>query len=300
VSWAFDTPFKWTKQVASHFAAPGRAHGDGMAQSIRTPGGIRIPVSSHDRYSADILEATGVQAPVMVKGMPRADRRGQHGLYSTRRTPMLVERTDAYFEMFGNRAIYHDGWIAANDAARAAVAHGTQAMPDVVNGYKWELYNIADDYSEDNDLAAKIRTSCAKCRSSPGGSVEIQRFPLYNSILSRFLAGRDSTADEIFSPILANWPAWIRLGARDHCQELYDHRRSGVPQGGGEGMIVTDGGRFGGYGYYLLKGKPVFTYNFLAWSARAGRQGRAQRRQTYHRFDFKYDGPASAKGGTVT
>ena len=201
--------------------------------------------------------------------------------------------------MFGNRALYHDGWIAATVPPQPPWLMGTAKMPDLMTGYKWELYNIADDYSENNDLAAQHPDKLKELQGLfMDEARKYQVLPLDNSIMERGLAPRPSA-----------------IAGRT--EFTYDHEVSGlpvgnapnmltksfsitaaveVPAGGGEGMLVTEGGRFGGYGLYLLKGKPVFTYNFLAlerfrWE---GAGALAAGKHTIV-FDFKYDGPGLAK-----
>jgi len=303
-SWAFDTPFKWTKQVASHFGGTRQGMAVAWPNRIKDAGGIRTQFHHMIDIVPTILEATGVQAPVMVKGIAQKPIEGVSMAYTFDKANANAPsaRTTQYFEMFGNRAIYHDGWIAATTPPAPPWLMGTQAMPDVVNGYKWELYNIADDYSEDNDLAAKIPDKLREMQEL--FLVEASKynvFPLDNSILSRLLAPRpSSTAGRnifTYSGELAGLDSASAPGIIAKSYTITAEVE--VPQGGGEGMIVTDGGRFGGYGLYLLKGKPVFTYNFLGME-RARWEGKDALSAGKHTivFDFKYDGPGFAKGGT--
>ena len=303
-SWAFDTPFKWTKQVASHFGGTRQGMAMAWPNRIKDAGGIRTQFHHMIDIVPTILEATGVQAPVMVKGIAQKPIEGVSMAYTFDKANANAPsaRTTQYFEMFGNRAIYHDGWIAATTPPAPPWLMGTQAMPDVVNGYKWELYNIADDYSEDNDLAAKIPDKLREMQEL--FLVEASKynvFPLDNSILSRLLAPRpSSTAGRnifTYSGELAGLDSASAPGIIAKSYTITAEVE--VPQGGGEGMIVTDGGRFGGYGLYLLKGKPVFTYNFLGME-RARWEGKDALSAGKHTivFDFKYDGPGFAKGGT--
>jgi arylsulfatase len=211
-------------------------------------------------------------------------------------------RTTQYFEMFGNRAIYHDGWIAATTPPAPPWLLGLTKLPEVLNGYAWELYHITQDYSENKDLAASIPQKLRQLQEL--FLVEAEKynvFPLDNSILPRLLtprpsatAGRDvftysgalSGLDSAAAPNILNRSYTITAEVD-------------VSQSGAEGMIVTLGGRFGGYGLYLLKGKPVFLYNLLSlerfrWE---GQQPLAAGKHTIT-FDFTYDGPGFGKGGT--
>jgi arylsulfatase len=211
-------------------------------------------------------------------------------------------RTTQYFEMFGNRAIYHEGWVATTTPPAPPWLMGLATFPDVINGYKWELYHIADDYSENYDLAA---TKPGKLRELQElflvEAAKYQVFPLDNSILPRLLAPKPSytagRTEFIYSGELSGTPS---SDAPNILAKSYTITAEvEIPQGGAEGMLVTDGGRFGGYGLYLLKGKPVFLYNLLAlerfrWQAK---DALAPGKHTIV-FDFEYDGPGMSKGGT--
>jgi arylsulfatase len=204
--------------------------------------------------------------------------------------------------MFGNRAIYHDGWVATTTPPNAPWFMGLGKFPDVINGYKWELYNIADDYSENDDLAAKNPDKLRDLQELfLVEAAKYQVFPLDNSILPRLLAPKPSytagRTEFTYSGELSGTP---NSDAPNILAKSYTIAADvEVPQGGAEGMIVTDGGRFGGYGLYLLKSKPVFVYNFLGierfrWE---GKDALAPGKHSIT-FNFQYDGPGMAKGGT--
>ena len=210
--------------------------------------------------------------------------------------------TTQYFEMFGNRAIYHDGWMASTTPPRPPWLLGGAKLPDVVNGYKWELYHVADDYSQANDLAATMPDKLREMQELfVVEAAKYQVFPLDNGHLERVLAAKPSyTAGRTEFTYTGELTGTPNGDAPNILAKSYTITADvEVPSGGGEGMIVTDGGRFGGYGLYLLKGKPVFTYNFLAvekfrWE---GQEPLTPGKHTLE-FDFKYDGPGLAKGGT--
>jgi len=212
-------------------------------------------------------------------------------------------RKTQYFEMMANRAIYHDGWIAATTPPAPPWLLGTTKLPtDIVNGYKWELYNLAEDYSEYNDLAAARPDKLRELQELfLVEAVKYSVLPLDNTVLQRVITPRPSaTAGRntlTYSGELSGVPY---SDAPDLLNKSYTITAEvDVPQNGGDGMIVTMGGRFGGYGLYLLKGKPVFTYNFvdLARFRWEGQQALTPGKHTIV-FDFKYDGPGFGKGGT--
>jgi arylsulfatase A-like enzyme len=304
-SWAFDTPFKWTKQVASHFGGTRQGMAIAWPNRIKDAGGIRTQFHHMIDIVPTILEATGIPAPVMVNGIAQKPIEGVSMTYTFDKANANAPstRTTQYFEMFANRAIYHDGWIAATTPPAAPWLLGTAKLPeDVVNGYKWELYNIAEDYSENNDLAAKMPDKLREMQELfMVEAAKYNVFPLDNSVLPRVLAPRPSAVAGrnvfTYSGELAGVP---ESDAPSIINKSYTITAEvDVPQGGSEGMLVTMGGRFGGYGLYLLKGKPVFLYNLVGleryrWE---GQQVLAPGKHTIS-FDFKYDGPGFGKGGT--
>jgi hypothetical protein len=203
--------------------------------------------------------------------------------------------------MFGNRALYHDGWIAATTPPAPPWLMGTTKMPDVVDGYKWELYNLSEDYSENNDLAAKMPDKLAQMKEQfLVEAAKYNVFPLDNSILERTVAPRPSaTAGRnvfTYSGELSGIPTSDAPSIVNRSYEITADIT--VPSDGGDGMLVTTGGRFGGYGLYLLKGKPVFIYNLLDM-ARFRWEGSTPLAAGKHSvvFDFKSDGPGFGKGG---
>jgi arylsulfatase A-like enzyme len=303
-SWAFDTPFKWTKQVASHFGGTRQGMAIAWPNRIKDAGGIRTQFHHIIDIVPTILEAAGIQAPVMVNGIAQRPIEGVSMLYTFDKSNAGAPSTrpTQYFEMFGNRAIYHDGWIAATTPPAPPWLLGTAKLPDVVNGYKWELYNIAEDYSENNDLAAKMPDKLRDLQEL--FFVEATKynvFPLDNSVLPRIIASRPSaTAGRdvfTYSGEMSGFPDSDAPSILNRSYTITAEVE--IPQGGGEGMLVTLGGRFGGYGLYVLKGKPVFTYNLVdlerfRWE---GQQTLTPGKHTIV-FDFKYDAPGFGKGGT--
>lgn len=315
-SWAFDTPFKWTKQVASHFGGTRQGMAIAWPKRIKDPGGIRTQFHHMIDIVPTILEATGIPAPVTVNGIAQKPIEGVSMAYTFDKANANAPsaRTTQYFEMFANRAIYHDGWIAATTPPAPPWLLGTAKLPeDVVNGYKWELYNIADDYSENSDLAAKMPDKLREMQELfMVEAAKYNVFPLDNSVLSRIItprpsanAGRNtftysgelSGLPESDAPSILN-RSYTFTAEIDIPGAGATVGRTGS-QDANEGMIVTEGGRFGGYGLYLLKGKPVFLYNFVGLE-RYRWEGQDALTPGKHSvvFDFKYDGPGFGKGGT--
>jgi arylsulfatase A-like enzyme len=303
-SWAFDTPFKWTKQVASHFGGTRQGMAIAWPNRIKDAGGIRTQFHHMIDIVPTILEATGIPAPVMVNGVAQKPIEGVSMAYTFDKANAGApsKRDTQYFEMFGNRAIYHDGWIACTTPPAPPWLMGTTKMPDVINGYKWELYNLTEDYSENNDLAAKMPDKLRELQEL--FLVEASKydvFPLDNSILERIDTPRPSaTAGRTLFTYSGALSGLDPSNAPNILNKSYTISADvEVPAAGGDGMIVTEGGGFGGFGLYLLKGKPVFLYNLLAlerfrWQ---GDEALAPGKHTII-FDFKPDEPGFGKGGT--
>jgi arylsulfatase A-like enzyme len=304
-AWAFDTPFKWTKQVASHFGGTRQGLAISWPARIKDAGGIRTQFHHMIDIAPTILEVAGIKAPAMVNGIKQNPIEGVSMSYTFDKAnaDLASTRKTQYFELVSNRGIYHDGWYA-NTTPPVGPWVLNSPMPDV-NAYKWELYNLKEDYSQANDLAAKM----------PGKIKEMQAlfmqeatkygvFPLDNSTFARAIAQRPSaTAGQTVFTYSGEMPGIPTGNAPNILNRSFTITAEvEVPQGGGDGMIVTEGGRWGGYGLYVLKGKPVFTYNLLMllsarWAAPAEQPPLAAGKHTIV-FDFKYDGPGIAKSGT--
>ena len=210
-------------------------------------------------------------------------------------------RETQYFEMFGQRALYHDGWIAATNPTAGPWLMGLGELPDVLDGYTWSLYDLTKDFSENDDLAAKEPAKLKELQDL--FLVEAAKYnvlPLDNSVATRLLAPRPSaTAGRDTFTYTGEMSGLPPSAAPDILTRSFKISADvEVPQGGGDGMLNTLGGRFGGYGFYLLGGKPVFVYNLLAlerfrWE---GKEALTPGKHTVV-FDFTYDGPGAGKGG---
>jgi arylsulfatase len=309
VGWAhaMDTPFQWTKQIASHFGGTRNGMVISWPARIQDKGGLRSQFASVIDIMPTLLEAAGVPAPTSINGVAQKPIEGTSLVYSFNDAKAPSKHTTQYFEMFGNRAIYHDGWVAATTPGVApwdSAAETEGRLPAVLD-YKWELYNVKEDFSEANDLASKHPAKLKELQDLFWKEAEKYNvLPIENARIPRFDVGlRPSltTGRDVFT----YFPGLVRIpegAAPDLKNKSYQIKAEVViPKSGAEGMLLTHGGRFSGYGLYLLKGKPVFTYN-LAGVARYSVAGKEALKPGAHTilFDFKYDGGGLGKGGVGT
>jgi arylsulfatase A-like enzyme len=301
-SWAFDTPFKWTKQVASHFGGTRQGLAISWPGHISDPGGIRNQFHHIIDIVPTILEATGVKAPETVNGIKQKPIEGVSMMYTFDKANANApsRRKTQYFEMIANRGIYNDGWYA-----NTTPPHGpwilNAPLPPIAD-YKWELYHLTEDYSQADDLAAKMPGKLKEMQKLfVQEAAKYQVLPLDDRTFARSVEPRPSatagqtvfTYTGVNSGIAtANSPSI--LGRSYKMTAEVD-----VPQGGGNGMIATTGGRWGGWGLYILNGKPVFNYNMLilAQYRWEGTDALTPGKHTIV-FEYTYDGPGIAKGGS--
>ena len=309
-SWAFDTPFKWTKQVASHFGGTRQGLAISWPGHIKDVGAVRHQFHHMIDIVPTILEATGIKAPQQVDGIAQKAIEGVSMAYTfdAANANAPSARKTQYFEMAGNRGIYSDGWYA-NTHPPVPPWQLNAKFPDV-GDYRWELYNLAEDYSQNDDLAAKMPDKLKQMQAV--FQQEAEKYgvlPLDNSQFQRAISPRPSAVagQDVFTYVGEN--AGIPTGNSPSIlnKSFTITAEIEVPATGGNGMIVTEGGRFGGYALYLLKGKPVFVYNLLdlkrsRWEGGVGGAdwlGKSLKPGKHTIvFDFKYDGPGIAKGGT--
>ena len=239
-SWAFDTPFKWTKQVASHFGGTRQGLAISWPGHINDAGGIRAQFHHIIDVVPTILEAAGVKAPTTVDGIPQRPIEGVSMGYTFDKANADApsKRDTQYFEMVGNRAIYHDGWIAATTPPAAPWLLATGKLPDLETGYKWELYDIAKDYSEADDLAAKMPDKLKEMQGLFKTEAEKNNvFPLDNSGFSRSADAapeRDGGQDRVHLCRRKHRHSGRQRAERPR-PRLYDHRRHHRSGGRGRG-----------------------------------------------------------------
>ncbi len=194
-AWAFDTPFKWTKEIASHFGGTRQGMAIAWPNRIKDAGGIRSQFHHVIDIVPTILEAAGITAPGTIDGIAQKPIEGVSMMYTfdPKNANAPSTRKTQYFEMFANRAIYHDGWVATTTPPAGPWLMGKSPLPPV-DDYQWELYDIAQDFSQVHDLAATNPDKLHELKQL--FLAEAQRhqvFPIDNQILPRILAPKPST-----------------------------------------------------------------------------------------------------------
>jgi arylsulfatase A-like enzyme len=309
-AWAMDTPFKWVKQVPSHFG--GTAQGVVMSWPghITDRGAIRRQFSHVIDIVPTILEAAGIEQPDTINGIKQIPIEGVSMAYTWDKgnANAKTRHTTQYFEMLGNRAIYQDGWVAATTPVTLPWELSIKTPPDVITGYNWELYDVQEDPTQFNDLAAKMPEKLKQMQDLfYAEAKKYNVLPLDNTTLARWNTPRPSLTagrtDFEYSGELTGVPGAAAPNIKNKSYTITAEVE--VPDGGAEGMIVTQGGRFGGYGLFLSKGefgvgrgRVVFLYNLLDLKRTAWEGPELTAGKHTIVYDFKLDGPGLGKGGT--
>jgi hypothetical protein len=295
-AWALDTPFKWTKQIPSFFGGTRNGMAISWPAHITDKGGIRNQFHHVIDIVPTILEATGIPAPIMVDGIAQKPIEGVSMAYTfdkANENAPSTHRTQ-YFEMMGVHGLYNDGWMLSAVPSRAPWELAGKAIEDPATAYKMELYDVRHDWTQYADVAAANSDRVREMTALMFGEfAKYQVLPLDASAATRLAADRPSLAAGrkvfTYSTPLTGLPDSVAPRLLNTSYTITAD--IDAPQAGGEGSIVSEGGRFGGYGMYLLKGKPVFTWNILGldrvrWE---GAQALPPGKHTIV-FDFKYDG----------
>jgi arylsulfatase len=300
---AGDTPFTWTKQVASNFGGTRNGMVVHWPRRIQAKGEIRSQFHHVIDVAPTVLEATSLPEPKSVNGTRQAPIEGVSMVYSFDDARADGRRKTQYFELMGNRAIYSDEWFAATIHKLPWESQPRVALADDT----WQLYDIRTDFSLANDLAAK----------NPAKLKEMQDLFIKEAIKYRVLPIDDRSIERL-NPKIAGRPdlmggrtsltlyegmkgmsenVFINVKNRSHTVEAEVE----IPAGGAKGVILAQGGRFGGWALYLQDGKPTYTYNFvgLRSTSVAAREPLPAGKATL-RYEFTYDGGGLGKGGMAT
>jgi arylsulfatase len=295
-SWAFDTPFTWFKQNASRLGGINQNMVVSWPNRIKDKGSLREQFVHVIDVVPTILEAAGIRAPDVVDGIKQKPIEGTSFAYTfdaaNAKTPS--RHTTQYFEMMGQWALYENGWLLSTKVNRAPWEAFGPANPDPLNNQQFQLYDLTKDFSQSNDIAGQFPAKVAEMRESfVAEAKKYQVFPLDASVGARIVAPRPNITagrDEfVYTRPMVGLPQGDSPGILNSSYTITADIT--VPASGAQGMILTSGGRFGGYGFYLLKGKPVFLWNLVDLK-RVKWEGPDALAPGQHvvEFDFKYDG----------
>lgn len=306
VGWALamNTPYQWTKQVASHFGGTR----DGMimrwGNGIRARGEIRHQWHHVIDIAPTIFEAAGIPHPVSVAGVTQQPIEGTSMCYSFDAPEAPERRHTQYFEMCGNRSIYHQGWTAVT-------RHGIpwQMVPDGLPDFEddnWELYDTTTDWSQAHDLAATHPDTLRRLQNLfVIEAAKYQVFPLDDRVTERenpqlagridLFAGRSSV---IYRPGMGRFTEETAPNVKNRSHTLT--ARMVVPPEGVDGVIIAQGGRFGGWSFYLVNSFPRYAYNSYGRDVvTISSSDPLPPGQHEVRVEFRYDGGGLGRGGDI-
>ncbi len=292
-AWAFDTPFPWTKQIASHLGGVRQGMAISWPGHIKDKGGVRTQFHHVIDIVPTILEATGVKQPKTVDGIKQSPIEGVSLAYTfdAKNAKAPSTHKTQYFEMFGDRAIYHEGWLASTKVMRPPWDMMSPAKDPMT--FPWELYDLNADWTQSTDLAAKHPDKVKQMQALfMQEAKKYQVLPLDTSVATRMVTPRPSitAGRNVFTWTLPltgtpNGDAPSILDASYNFKAEVE-----IPASGGEGMLITQGGRFAGYGFYVLKGKPVFLWNLVDLKRVRWEGPELTPGKHVLEFDFTYDG----------
>jgi len=300
---AFDAPFGWMKQVASDFGGTRNGMVVSWPKGIKAKSEIRTQFSHVIDVAPTILQAAGLPEPKIVNGTPQIPIEGESLMYTFDNANAKERHTTQYFEMAGNRAIYHDGWFARTIHRAPWEYKPRQPLDKDV----WELYDVRADFSLANDLAAKNPKKVSEMKALFMKEAEKNHvLPIDDRVLERMdarLVGRPDLMAGRTSMTLAQGMTGMMesvfINVKNKSSTITAEVE--VPASGANGTILAQGGRFGGWSLYVKNSVPAYDYNFLGLqrSSIAATKPLAPGKATL-RFDFAYDGGGPGKGGMGT
>lgn len=302
-AWAMNTPFQWTKQIASHLGGVRNPLAVSWPARIKDRGGVRDQFHHVIDIAPTIYEAVGVPFPDTINGVAQKPLDGTSMVYTFDDAGAKDRRRTQYFEMFINRGLYHDGWWAASRTGIPWDSEPKETInPDTAT---WELYNLNEDFTQADDLASaepqKLRELqdlwWAEASRNSVLPLDGRKVPRLNGALQgrpSLVGGRSSLT---YYPGIEALPAGSAPNLLNKSFTITADVDVGKET---DGAIFTLGGSDGGFGIYVRDGKPVFVGNFLNRSiARAAGEQTLPQGPATIRAEFKYDGGGLGKGGEL-
>jgi arylsulfatase len=303
-AWAMNTPFQWTKQIASHLGGVRNPLAVSWPAKIRDKGGVRQQFHHVIDVAPTIYEAVGIDFPDVLNGVAQKPIEGVSMVYSFDSAKAAGRRRTQYFEMFINRGIYNDGWWAASRVNIPWVGDAAAPNPDTA---KWELYNLDDDFAQANDLAA---SNPAKLRQMQdlwwSEAARYQVLPMDGRKTVRLSAELQGRPNPTGGRTTFTYYPGIEALPSGSAPSLLNKSWSitadlAIPKGPVEGALFSMGALDGGFGLYVQKGKPVFVGNYLGRSwTRVTSKSALPAGPVKLRAEFAYDGGGLGKGGTLS
>jgi arylsulfatase len=301
---ALDSPFGWMKQVPSDFGGTRNGMVVHWPKGIQAKNGIRTQFSHVIDVAPTILEAIGLPEPKVVDGTPQMPMEGKSLVYSFEDAKAKERHTTQYFEIAGNRAIYHDGWFARTIHRAPWEAKPRRTLQD---DSAWQLYDTRSDFSLANDLAAKNPQKLAELKAVfLEEAAKYHVLPMDDRVFERLdaaavgrpdlMAGRTSMT---LSQGMTGMMEGVFINVKNRSKTITAELE--VPQAGANGTILAQGGRFGGWSLYVRDGVPAYDYNYLGLKQTSIVAGRSLTPgKVTVKFDFAYDGGGPGKGGLGT
>ena len=302
-AWAMNAPFQWTKQVASHLGGMRNGMVISWPSHIKPDGRTRNQFASVIDIAPTLYEVIGITPPSEVNGVRQMPIDGHSLASSFAKADAPSPHTTQYFEIMGNRAIYKDGWMASTHPLRLPWTRSATPKPD---DYKWELYHVAQDYSQAHDLAAKQPAKLKEMQDAFYAEAEKYKvLPIDSRGFDRLNDMSQFRPDQRLHYTYYRGPYRYESGAWPDLKNRSWSVNAAVEITGTstQGMIVGEGGRFCGWGLMMQDGKPVFIYRRSRMPGDMLRiEGDERLSPGKHQIQlvFGYDGGGMGKGGNAS
>ena len=301
-AWAMDTPFQWNKQIASHLGGIRNPMVVSWPAKIKDKGGLRTQFHHVNDVTPTLLEVIGIEQPKKFNGIPQKPMEGTSFAYTFAEdgAKSADRKKTQYFEMMGNRGIYHDGWMAS--AFHKVPWDTGGSVP--FDKDKWELYDLSKDFSQSDDLAKKNPEKLKELQAlfeKEGKKFGV--FPLDDRLAGRldvslrpsWTAGRDKF---VFYEGMAHLPEGTAPNVKNKSHSITADVV--IPEKGAEGVLLAMGGGTGGYVLYIKDNKFTYFYDYFGFDGYKVESAPLPKGKVRLRMDFKYDGGGPGRGGTVT